>query len=284
MDNRSADQNIPTQDAPQAAEAPSANPAPQPTNTETPSTPPKATGGKKIAIIASIATITIVLIIGAVFLLISLNKDSDSKKTNANKDSSQEEKPDETPDDNSQNKKKTAVQTSWEKLEFSIDGVKKQLPITEEDLMEGLDGWKLVKDRETSGGFTIYKIRYEEKDREIHTKKFELWLNDSTKQFFYLTHEFNGPNDNSMFEVNGIDETSLEKDVHDKLGKPTSGVGKYADNPNANKWIYRYMVNGKIDEEDGLFFVRGKNSDDGYVDTIILSYTKGYPDGENNKK
>jgi hypothetical protein len=283
MDNQSADQNIPTQDAPQAAEAPNANPAPQPTNTETPSTPPKATGGKKIAIIASIATIAVVLIIGVVFLLISLNKDSDSEKTNANKDSSQEEKPDETPDDNSQNKKKTAVQTSWEKLEFSIDGVKKQLPITEEDLMEGLDGWGLVKDRETSGGFTIYNIRYEKKDREIHTKRFELWLNDSTKQFFYLTHEFNGPNDNSMFEVNGIDETSLEKDVHDKLGKPTSGVGKYADNPNANKWIYRYMVNGKIDEEDGLFFVRGKNSDNGYVDTIILSYTKGYPDEENNK-
>lgn len=283
MDNQSADQNIPTQDAPQATEAPNANPAPQPTNTETPSTPPKATGRKKIAIIASIATIAVVLIIGAVFLLISLNKDSDSEKTNANKDSSQEEKPDETPDDNSQNKKKTAVQTSWEKLEFSIDGVKKQLPITEEDLMEGLDGWGLVKDRETSGGFTVYKIRYEKKDREIHTKRFELWLNDSTKQFFYLTHEFNGPNDNSMFEVNGIDETSLEKDVHDKLGKPTSGVGKYADNPNANKWIYRYMVNGKIDEEDGLFFVRGKNSDNGYVDTIILSYTKGYPDEENNK-
>ncbi len=279
MDNQSADQNIPTQDAPQAAEAPNANPAPQPTNTETPSTPPKATGGKKIAIIASIATIVVALIIGVVFLLISLNKDSDSKKTNANKNSSQEEKP----DDNSQNKKKTAVQTSWEKLEFSIDGVKKQLPITEEDLMEGLDGWGLVKDRETSGGFTIYNIRYEKKDREIHTKRFELWLNDSTKQFFYLTHEFNGPNDNSMFEVNGIDETSLEKDVHDKLGKPTSGVGKYADNPNANKWIYRYMVNGKIDEEDGLFFVRGKNSNNGYVDTIILSYTKGYPDEENNK-
>ena len=278
MDNQSADQNIPTQDAPQAAEAPNANPAPQPTNTETPSTPPKATGGKKIAIIASIATIVVALIIGVVFLLISLNKDSDSKKTNANKNSSQEEKP----DDNSQNKKKTAVQTSWEKLEFSIDGVKKQLPITEEDLMEGLDGWGLVKDRETSGGFTIYNIRYEKKDREIHTKRFELWLNDSTKQFFYLTHEFNGPNDNSMFEVNGIDETSLEKDVHDKLGKPTSGVGKYADNPNANKWIYRYMVNGKIDEEDGLFFVRGKNSNNGYVDTIILSYTKGYPDEENN--
>ena len=280
MDNQSANQKIPTQDAPQTAEAPNANPAPQPTNTETPSTPPKATGGKKIAIIASIATIAVVLIIGVVFLLISLNKDSDSEKTNANKDSSQEEKPDETPDDNSQNKKKTAVQTSWEKLEFSIDGVKKQLPITEEDLMEGLDGWGLVKDRETSGGFTIYNIRYEKKDREIHTKRFELWLNDSTKQFFYLTHEFNGPNDNSMFEVNGIDETSLEKDVHDILGKPTSGVGKYADNPNANKWIYRYMVNGKIDEEDGLFFVRGENSDNGYVDTIILSYTKGYPDEE----
>ena len=283
MDNQPADQNIPTQDTSQAAEAPNLNPAPQPTNTETPSTPPKATGGKKIAIIALIATIAVMLIVGVVFLLISLNKDSDSKKTNANKDSSQEEKPNETPDDNSKNKKKTAVQTSWEKLEFSIDGVKKQLPITEEDLMEGLDGWELVKDRETSGGFTVYKIRYEKKDREIHTKRFELWLNDSTKQFFYLTHEFNGPNDNSMFEVNGIDETSLEKDVHDKLGKPTSGVGKYADNPNANKWIYRYMVNGKIDEEDGLFFVRGKNSDDGYVDTIILSYTKGYPDEENNK-
>ena len=84
MDNQSADQNIPTQDAPQAAEAPNANPAPQPTNTETPSTPPKATGGKKIAIIASIATIAIVLIIGAVFLLISLNKDSSNKGSDTN--------------------------------------------------------------------------------------------------------------------------------------------------------------------------------------------------------
>ena len=118
MDNQPTDQNASTQDAPQVTESPNVNPAPQPvnnetlsttpslqpTNIETPSTPSKTTSGKKIAIIASIAAIAIVLIIGAVFLLISLNKDSSNERSDTN--SSQGAKNDEKSDgDNSDGNK-----------------------------------------------------------------------------------------------------------------------------------------------------------------------------------
>ena len=260
MDNQSADQNIPTQDAPQAAEAPNANPAPQPTNTETPSTPPKATGGKKIAIIASIATIAIVLIIGAVFLLISLNKDSSNKGSDTN--SSRGAKNDEKSEGNTSDDNKISVKTDWKKLEFSINGIKKQLPLTEEELMEGLDGWELNKGT-TGVDVTEYKLKYSGNDTSINLIHIGLYKSQKTDQFNWVGMMLLDPKYNTTFEINGINEKSTKKDVEKLLGKPT----KSYEQAGSGDWRYNYYINGE-DDKDGALEIGGKGS--GEVSTIIL--------------
>lgn len=260
MDNQSADQNIPTQDAPQATEAPNANPAPQPTNTETPSTPPKATGGKKITIIASIATIAIVLIIGAVFLLISLNKDSSNKGSDTN--SSRGAKNDEKSEGNTSDDNKISVKTDWKKLEFSINGIKKQLPLTEEELMEGLDGWELTKGT-TGVDVTEYILKYSGNDTSINLIHIGLYKSQKTDKFNWVGMMLLDPKYNTTFETNGINEKSTQKDVEKLLGKPTESYEKAG----LDDWGYNYYINGK-DDKDGSLEIGGEDS--GEVSTIIL--------------
>lgn len=274
MDNQPTDQNASTQDAPQVAEAPNANPAPQPTNTESPnaspapqpvnnetlSAPPKATGGKKIAIIASIATIAVVLIIGAVFLLISLNKDSSNERSDTN--SSQGAKNDEKSDGDNSDGNKISVKTDWKKLEFSINGIKKQLPLTEEELMEGLDGWELNKGT-TGVDVTEYRLKYFGDDTSINLILISLYKSQKTDQFNWVGMMLLDPKYNTTFEVNGINEKSTKNDIEKHLGKPT----KSYEQAGSGDWRYNYYINGE-DDKDGALEIGGKGS--GEVSTIIL--------------
>lgn len=274
MDNQPTDQNASTQDAPQVTESPNANPAPQPvnnetlsttpslqpTNIETPSTPSKTTSGKKIAIIASIATIAIVLIIGAVFLLISLNKDSSNKGSDTN--SSRGAKNDEKSEGNTSDDNKISVKTDWKKLEFSINGIKKQLPLAEEELMEGLDGWELNKGT-TGVDVTEYKLKYSGNDTSINLIHIGLYKSQKTDKFNWVGMMLLDPKYNTTFETNGINEKSTQKDVEKLLGKPTESYEKAG----LDDWRYNYYINGK-DDKDGSLEIGGEDS--GEVSTIIL--------------
>lgn len=263
--------------------ASSATPAPtvtsQPESTPTSiqgETPPQSQSQKpKTGLIIGIIIAVLAIIIGIIVLIVVINNDSDDGKKEKSSSANSEDSNDENGSEKDSNK--IAVKTNWKEMEFSINGAKKQLPLTEEELMEGLNDWKIFE-QSGSNGYLVYSMAYYGPDKTImKTHNLILNKNKATNKFFTISSMLMDSDENTTFEVNGINETSTEKDVYDLLGAPASNsIGEYAERKSDKGWTYYYYVNGK-NTEDGYLSLSGEIGADGHTKSIMLVDTKDWP-------
>lgn len=250
---------------------PTPNAAPQPTNNLTQNAPTK-TNKKKAPIIITII-ILLILLIGGVILFFALSNNT-SKDDDANTDSSQ------TDQSKKAEEKETAKDAAWKSLDFSIDGHKKQLPLTEEELLADLDGWKIRNTSLSIGGsYTTLFVEYYGPTRATKPPQFQFRKNNKTNKIYMLYVDFMGEGKDRSFEIGGINESFTEKEMRDLLGEPTPySTGDYIskDRYAKNIWTYFYYANGK-DEEDGVLSMTGYSREGGYLRSLTLTDKKDSP-------
>ena len=216
-----------------------------------------------------------VLIIGAIFFVVLSNNKSGKEETNNGSNSS----------DNSSNsnnssssiEKKNNVSTDWKEFEFSINGVKFQLPLTVDELLQALpEGWE-VGNYEYGGNTNIdvTRLDYNGSDKSVDPYMILLYRNEVTEKIFHISVMFDDSDDKSTFEINGINGISKEKDVKDILGIPApDSIGKYVDRYSEKNWHYTYYING-TDTNEGWLALYGDNN---YLKMITLVDTLDSPE------
>ena len=241
---------------------------------------------KKLPIIPII--IVGVLIIGAIIFIVSSNKNSNMEGTNNSSNNSSNNNNNNNSNNNgsTSSSKKPVVITDWKKLEFSIGGVKKQLPLTEEELLDGLaEGWELSENRSyAADNVQSARLSYNGTDKSIDDYVLLVYINKLTQKIVMVGFTFDEREDKSTVEVNGISGSSTEKDVKDILGTPGSGShGKYFNDysQESPSWLYYYYVNG-TDNTDGYVSFYGDNDDKGLVEMITIMDTRNWPKEEND--
>ena len=150
--------------------------------------------------------LVVVIIIGIFIYLKVFNNKTNDNSTN-NKEKTKEETNKKTND-------KEMVKTDWKKLEFSIDGVKKQLPLTIDDLMKDLpDGWEYYR-QSGNKKYETYKLTYYGSDKTLDS--FILfWKNQETNMVYWISPavDYVADGKRTGFETSGIKEGVTEKDL-----------------------------------------------------------------------
>ena len=251
------------------------SPVPPETITNQPKSNTKQPQKKKSPIII-IIIIGLIIIIGIiVYLKFFNNKELNNKTTNNTNETT-----------NKNNNSKTVIKTDWRKFEFSIDGVKKQLPLTIEELMDDLpEGWEYYKQSKSSK-YISYKLSYYGSDKSIDS--FILfWVNQETNLIYWISPavDYCKEGKRTGFEINGIKEGATEKETLKLLGTPgKNSFGKlhnYREELPKDTWSYFYYINNE-NESDGYLNITdiNKNDNSDKATQISLFDSKNAPKNE----
>ncbi len=224
---------------------------------------------KKKNPIIIIIIIGLIIIAGViVFLKFFNNKELNNNTTNNTNETA-------TKNNNSKN----VVKTDWRKFEFSIDGVKKQLPLTLEELMDGLpEGWEYYKESKHSK-YISYKLSYYGSDKSLDS--FILfWVNQETNLIYWISPavDYCKEGKRTGFEINGIKEGATEKETLKLLGTPgKNSFGKlhnYREDLPKDTWSYFYYINNENINDGYLNITDLTKNDNRDKVTQILLYDK----------